>query len=431
MNHERGGSTHNYRLVTLADGGEGFEGEQSTFVVHTHGAQSSPSTERIEVSQKRVRENPDMQYNEDAPQRYYEVVKNGESRSPRHSGDYPTQPNSTRSSGAYSNEEYDNQRGSNIVYRTAMDDAARSSTAGAQKMRDLPNLRFEGSRISNEDVQSAIMATASQPRDSPSLARPVININSTLQSRKRPAPKNTTIINNSASGSQPMSPTASTLGDSLGSNNKNPRDDMRRKQHNEVERRRRDKINTWIAKLAKIIPECGDTEMKDVKSSSSKGAVLAKCYQHIMHLQRDNEELVKKIDATPVIPSDATVDERYAITINAMDEEISRLQHLLREVRQDRDDIIEAVRKQGVNLQFAGANDVIEPERRPVDEHQRQRDLEKAIGFSRHVEEENKRLSRLQREAEAQYGDSDEERVRTQLTTAGNGMVVITDVVDN
>merc|ERR1712061_183836 len=37
-----------------------------------------------------------------------------------------------------------------------------------------------------------------------------------------------------------------------------PRDEARRKQHNDVERRRRDKINTWIAKLAKIIPECGD-----------------------------------------------------------------------------------------------------------------------------------------------------------------------------
>jgi len=34
------------------------------------------------------------------------------------------------------------------------------------------------------------------------------------------------------------------------------RDDRRRATHNEVERRRRDKINNWIAKLGKIIPEC-------------------------------------------------------------------------------------------------------------------------------------------------------------------------------
>lgn len=34
------------------------------------------------------------------------------------------------------------------------------------------------------------------------------------------------------------------------------RDDRRRATHNEVERRRRDKINNWIAKLGKIIPDC-------------------------------------------------------------------------------------------------------------------------------------------------------------------------------
>lgn len=37
------------------------------------------------------------------------------------------------------------------------------------------------------------------------------------------------------------------------------RDDRRRATHNEVERRRRDKINNWIAKLGKIIPECNAT----------------------------------------------------------------------------------------------------------------------------------------------------------------------------
>lgn len=37
------------------------------------------------------------------------------------------------------------------------------------------------------------------------------------------------------------------------------RDDRRRATHNEVERRRRDKINNWIAKLGKIIPECNGT----------------------------------------------------------------------------------------------------------------------------------------------------------------------------
>lgn len=34
------------------------------------------------------------------------------------------------------------------------------------------------------------------------------------------------------------------------------RDEKKRATHNEVERRRRDKINGWINKLAKIVPTC-------------------------------------------------------------------------------------------------------------------------------------------------------------------------------
>lgn len=38
--------------------------------------------------------------------------------------------------------------------------------------------------------------------------------------------------------------------------NRTARDERRRATHNEVERRRRDKINNWIIKLSKIIPDC-------------------------------------------------------------------------------------------------------------------------------------------------------------------------------
>lgn len=45
------------------------------------------------------------------------------------------------------------------------------------------------------------------------------------------------------------------------------RDERRRVTHNEVERRRRDKINNWISKLGKLLPECeqsatGDGDLK-------------------------------------------------------------------------------------------------------------------------------------------------------------------------
>jgi hypothetical protein len=41
-----------------------------------------------------------------------------------------------------------------------------------------------------------------------------------------------------------------------------PRDEKRRATHNEVERRRRDKINNWIDKLAKMLPECEQDHTK-------------------------------------------------------------------------------------------------------------------------------------------------------------------------
>lgn len=42
----------------------------------------------------------------------------------------------------------------------------------------------------------------------------------------------------------------------------NPRDDKRRATHNEVERRRRDKINNWIMRLAKLVPDCDHDHSK-------------------------------------------------------------------------------------------------------------------------------------------------------------------------
>ena len=48
------------------------------------------------------------------------------------------------------------------------------------------------------------------------------------------------------------------------------RDDRRRATHNEVERRRRDKINNWITKLAKIIPDCQHENTKTNQVSKTR-----------------------------------------------------------------------------------------------------------------------------------------------------------------
>ncbi|KAK2575886.1 hypothetical protein KPH14_007255 [Odynerus spinipes] len=95
------------------------------------------------------------------------------------------------------------------------------------------------------------------------------------------------------------------------------RDDRRRATHNEVERRRRDKINNWIAKLGKIIPECNAStnatgngnggEGKANYETQSKGGILAKACEYIGELRaanqglgqclRDNEKLRQEITA--------------------------------------------------------------------------------------------------------------------------------------
>ncbi|XP_003492316.1 upstream stimulatory factor 2-like isoform X1 [Bombus vosnesenskii] len=94
------------------------------------------------------------------------------------------------------------------------------------------------------------------------------------------------------------------------------RDDRRRATHNEVERRRRDKINNWITKLGKIIPECnaganstgsGSGEGKANYETQSKGGILSKACEYITELRaanqglgqclRDNEKLRQEITA--------------------------------------------------------------------------------------------------------------------------------------
>ncbi|CAH2041552.1 unnamed protein product, partial [Iphiclides podalirius] len=65
------------------------------------------------------------------------------------------------------------------------------------------------------------------------------------------------------------------------------RDDKRRATHNEVERRRRDKINSWITKLAALVPNSG------LPDAASKGGILAKACDHITELTEKQKRLEK------------------------------------------------------------------------------------------------------------------------------------------
>ncbi|XP_022194762.1 upstream stimulatory factor 1 isoform X2 [Nilaparvata lugens] len=68
------------------------------------------------------------------------------------------------------------------------------------------------------------------------------------------------------------------------------RDDKRRATHNEVERRRRDKINNWIMNLSKIIPDCAQDTSKGFETQS-KGGILAKACDYITELKQSNTRL--------------------------------------------------------------------------------------------------------------------------------------------
>ncbi|XP_060538568.1 upstream stimulatory factor 1-like isoform X1 [Pantherophis guttatus] len=70
------------------------------------------------------------------------------------------------------------------------------------------------------------------------------------------------------------------------------RDEKRRAQHNEVERRRRDKINNWIVQLSKIIPDCS---MENTKSGQSKGGILSKACDYIQELRQNNIRLSEEL----------------------------------------------------------------------------------------------------------------------------------------
>ncbi|XP_020721731.1 upstream stimulatory factor 1-like [Bombus affinis] len=79
------------------------------------------------------------------------------------------------------------------------------------------------------------------------------------------------------------------------------RDERRRVTHNEVERRRRDKINNWISKLGKLLPECeqsstGDGDVKTNFELQSKGGILARACQYITELRDVQESFSQSLD---------------------------------------------------------------------------------------------------------------------------------------
>ncbi|XP_031621466.1 upstream stimulatory factor 1 isoform X2 [Contarinia nasturtii] len=115
--------------------------------------------------------------------------------------------------------------------------------------------------------------------------------------------------------------------DPLGSFKK--RDDRRRATHNEVERRRRDKINHWIMKLGAIIPadgsvtEIGDSGRLSIAAieGQSKGGILSKACEYVQMLQ----EKQSTRNASSSSSSSSSVDNSTLLERKKYEDEIARL----------------------------------------------------------------------------------------------------------
>lgn len=92
------------------------------------------------------------------------------------------------------------------------------------------------------------------------------------------------------------------------------RDDRRRATHNEVERRRRDKINTWIMKLAAVVPDC---QMDQSKQGTSKGGVLSKALDFIVKLRNQNDRMTDTIKE----------QERILVENQVLRQQVEKLRH--------------------------------------------------------------------------------------------------------
>ncbi|GAB1861182.1 Upstream stimulatory factor 2 [Camponotus japonicus] len=105
------------------------------------------------------------------------------------------------------------------------------------------------------------------------------------------------------------------------------RDERRRATHNEVERRRRDKINNWITKLGKLLAECDQNVDKegDAKANfepQSKGGILARACEYITELREAQEKLSQSMDENAQLIEEAKTLRQV---VNQLRDENSKL----------------------------------------------------------------------------------------------------------
>lgn len=91
------------------------------------------------------------------------------------------------------------------------------------------------------------------------------------------------------------------------------RDERRRATHNEVERRRRDKINNWIVTLSKIVPDCivetsnSKGNLTQTLNAQSKGGILAKTVEYIGELRAVNARMAEQLKENENVNMDVEI----------------------------------------------------------------------------------------------------------------------------
>uniref|UniRef100_A0A1A9WSY7 BHLH domain-containing protein n=1 Tax=Glossina brevipalpis TaxID=37001 RepID=A0A1A9WSY7_9MUSC len=107
------------------------------------------------------------------------------------------------------------------------------------------------------------------------------------------------------------------------------RDDKRRATHNEVERRRRDKINSWIFKLKEMLPTdirgIKETQLKTNSGNNNNATRL------LMQQQQLRQQTPQTTTRTPPSDSKSQILIKACEYIKAMQEEIKSLQKCLAE----------------------------------------------------------------------------------------------------
>jgi len=99
----------------------------------------------------------------------------------------------------------------------------------------------------------------------------------------------------------------------------------KRSKHNEIERKRRDKINNWIIKLSKIVPDCQD---ESTKQSQSKGVILSKACDYITDLSKSNNKLANAHEENIRLKKELTEIKKEK---NELSKENERLKNLLKD----------------------------------------------------------------------------------------------------